>query len=360
MHHRRHAINLRWALAEAIGVGGARATIDAALVELAAEHGVSHMLDRVVSRRDSTDGVEPTILRRLQADAGREQGLVLAGEAEASRVVQSLGERGIDVVALKGLVGNIELHRPRNWCRAPGDVDLLVRASDAPAVRDWVASEADLEPIERMPESFYDTHHHLQPFTRKGAKATPVEIHVRISGVTTGGVRIDHDGCWDRAVAFSALADGALRLDDVDQCLATAIHVDRDDAYWGRTRQLVDLFLWMDRCADRWDELWQRAEEWNAVSTVARALSVADAFLGPSEVRGPEKRNGSPVGLPNRWRQTLWLPMAVQAASGLAPPPLPPWYAASLIRALSHEPTWASVASRILDPLRHRLVRRRS
>lgn len=344
--NRRSAHNLRAVLARCLGLPGGQPWVDTATIELAISLGLAAVTTHAVTTGLARSGASPRRAERLLRAAAREQALVLASEDEAARVVARLRERAIPAIALKGLASNQVVHAPRAWCRAPGDVDLLVPEEQADEARALFADDPAYVAVEDLDAAFYEHHHHLQPFVRRDRPASPVELHRRISGVTTGNVRIDHAGCWARAIPHPALGPGALRLDDVDQCLATIIHIDRDDAYMRRARQLFDLALWWDRCADRHDELWARAEDWNAVSTVHRALSVLDAFLGRPRTAGRDDAATAAHGQ-RLWR-TLALDSATFADGGAV---IPGWYRNVVLRALMHEQDPGRVLPRILRPV---------
>lgn len=343
---RRPAHTLRAVLARCLGLPGGQPWVDAATIELARSLGVAAITAHAVTTGLARSGASRRRVERLLRAAAREQALVIASEDEAARVVARLHEHAIPAIALKGLASNAVVHAPRGWCRAPGDVDLLVPDERADEARALFAADPTYVAVEDLDASFYEDHHHLQPFVRRDHPASPVELHRRISGVTTGNVRIDHEGCWARALPHPALGPGALRLDDVDQCLATIIHIDRDDAYMRRARQLFDLALWWDRCADRLDELWARAEEWNAVSTVHRALSVLDAFLGRPRTAGRDDAATAAHGT------RIWRSLALDSVTFAEPGAVVPgWYRNAVLRALIHEQDPGRVLPRILGPV---------
>ncbi|HKK70467.1 MAG TPA: nucleotidyltransferase family protein [Candidatus Krumholzibacteria bacterium] len=343
---RRPAHSLRAVLARCMGLPGAQPWVDAATIELATSLGLAAVTAHAVTTGAARAGAGGRWTERLVRAAAREQALVLASEDEASRVVARLHGAGIPSIALKGLASNAVVHAPHGWCRAPGDVDLLVPGSRADEARALFAADPAYAAVEDLEAEFYENHHHLQPFVRRDRAATPIELHRRISGVTTGDVRIDHEGCWARAVAHPSLGPGALRLDDVDQCLATIIHIDRDDAYMRRARQLLDLALWWERCADRREDLWARAERWNATSTVERALTVLDAFLGGSRTTGRHDATA-----PSRGTR-LWRMLALDSVTFADRRSVfPGWYRNAVLRALIHEQDPGRVLSRIVRPV---------
>ena len=347
---RRAARNLRRTLARLIGDDVPAPWVDVDVARLAVRVGLATAVEAAVTRALVPHGLSSRHRGALRTAAAREQGLVMASEHEAARVVQILDDQGIEVVALKGLVSNREVHAPRGWCRAPGDVDLLVRETEAQHALAVIAARPEYHFLEGYSDAFYAGHHHLRPFIRRQRGATPIEVHRRISGTTTGRVAIDHVGCWERSVPFSSLGPRARRLDDVDQCLATIVHVDRDDAYTGRARQLFDLALWRERCADRVDELWRRAETWNARTTVARAFYVLDAFLG-------RRTRGSSEELPPRVIRGLWQRLALESTIEPGFDTVPDWYMGNVLRILTHEPSAARVARSLVHPLLSRWQR---
>ena len=248
---------------------------------------------------------------------------------------------GVQTCALP--ISNARLHRLRGWCRAPGDVDLLVPAEAAAEATRLFLDDPDYEAHGALGPAFYRDHHHARPFARRGRHAVPVELHRRLSGATTGGLRIDLEGCWRRAVPFPELGPDVTRLDDVDQFLATVVHVDRDDAYRERARQLFDLALWWDHCAARRDEIETRAREWNLGPTLERVLQLLDAFLD-ADVTGVER--------PGMMRRALWTPVALDLTMGSGTEnALPAWYRQGVFRAVTHEKGLRGILAAVTNPL---------
>ena len=344
---RRVARSLRQVLARCAGVEGPVPWIDAAVAVRAEDLGLAAVVDAALRDGLARASLPPDRRAELAEAANHEAALVMAAEGEALSVARRLHTAGIDVVAMKGLVSNALVHRPHRWCRAPGDVDLLVPADAADEAVRIFLDDAAYEPHGGLDPDFYRDHHHLQPFARVGRHACPVELHRRVSGTTTGNVVIDHDGLWDRVVDFPELGPHIKRLDDVDHCLATIIHIDRDDAYLDRGRQLFDLALLLERCAGREAELAERAAEWNASSTLERALWALDAFL-ERPVRA--RRASGPL-------QSLWVRFAVdQSIRGGTESALPAWYRQGVFRAITHGRGARRIVAAFIDPLRARMI----
>jgi len=347
---RRVSRALRQVLARCVGdagslpVDGSTPWIDGAVVERAIELGLASVLWAAYQEGHARACFDEARLDTLRRAADLEAALTMASEVEARRVAERLSAEGIPSIALKGLVANARVHRPRGWCRAPGDVDLLVPAEDAERATQMFLDDPDHSAHGGMDDAFYTRHHHARPFVRRGRHAVPIELHRRCSGVSTGGIVIDHDGCWARALPFAELGPDLLRLDDVDHCLTTIIHIDRDDAYRARARQLFDLaFLWQ-ACRDRQDELLDRAESWGATATVERTVRLVDAFL----LRPDHGKRRS-------WIEMLWTAMAIDSATGTQTnDALPAWYRQGVFRAVSNSGSWRGVIEATLAPLRRR------
>lgn len=341
---RRVARALRQTIARAAGIPGPRPWIDGAVATRAVELGLASATYAALKHGDAYDAIEMRHRELLRTAADREAALVLASEEEARRVAKRLSEAGIAVVALKGLAANARIHRPRGWCRAPGDLDLLVPDAEAVRATRLFLDDPDYEAHGPWThDGFYDEHHHTRPFARRGRHVLPIELHRRVSGVTTGNIVIDHAALWERSLPFDELAPGMRRLDDVDHALTTIIHIDRDDAYGGRARQLFDLAMSRDLLETRREDLLARAASWNARATVARGLDLLDAFL----LHPPSGR-----GLRSWAWQTVAIDLAVGDGTNDA---LPVWYRQGVFRAISHARGWRQVLARIALPLRRRL-----
>ena len=354
--NRRPGYHVQRILAACLHDAGAEPWIDSEVADLAAHHGLASVLIWAVRSGRCRHGLSERGLARLRRASARELALVMSAQRQAMLVIARLHEQGIAVIALKGLVSNPIVYEPRGWCRLPGDIDLLVPDSAALQAR-RIIGEGPFAFDDGEAPGFYRHHHHLRPFRPRSDPSLCVELHRRISGVTTGGVQIDHAGCWARAVPFPELSPFALRLDDVDHCLATAIHLDRDDAYSGRARQMVDLALWTERCARRRTELWERAAEWNAVSTLARALHVLDLFFDRRvPASGPDQRQM----LFAQPRRALWEQMALtmiwEHGENSA---VPAWFRGHVLRSLLHRDVWAQIVRDAAGPLLDRFTRAR-
>lgn len=352
--NRRPGLQLQRVLAACLRDERGAPWIDAAAVSLAAHHGLASVLLWAIRSGRCRHGLSDRSLAALRQAGAREMALVMSAQRQASLVLARLDAHGIGVIALKGLASNPVVYEPRGWCRLPGDIDLLVPDSAALQARK-IISEGPYAFDRSQAPGFYRHHHHLRPFRPHGDASLCIELHRRISGVTTGGVLIDHEGCWRRAVPFGELGPNALRLEDVDHCLATAIHLDRDDAYSGRARQMLDLALWTAQCSGREAELWERAREWNAVSTLARAMFMLDRFLDrTARVESMEEH------LFAQPRRVLWehlaLNMIWEHGESSASPA---WFRSHVLRSLTHRDHWREIVRDAVGPILEPFTRAR-
>jgi hypothetical protein len=227
------------------------------LTRLSREHGLTLPLARF------TDA-----LRRIFVTNG-----VLLAELAALREV--LSRRGAQAIVLKGAALIQTIYRSHSGVRPLGDVDLLLRASDLPAVRDWLLARG-YHPLASSPTFFNNG-------------SASFDLHTDVTGAERIrrielAFRLDASVLWRNATPLDPADPTLLVLSPADQALHLAIHALRHSfsgAMW-----LVDLDLVLRGVA--WDDLERRAHATGTIRALAYTLSVLRRLLHtevPADVR---------------------------------------------------------------------------
>ena len=196
------------------------------------------------------------------------------GELAALRAALRRERR--QVVLLKGAALLREHYRGDVGLRPLGDIDLLVRPSDMPALTGWLRGRG-YEPF--APSSGY--------FSR-GVVAFDLHLDV-VGGERVGRkarvFRLDPEALWREAAPLEADDPTALVLAPVHQGLHLAVHALKHS--YSRLIWLVDLALVLRDAP--WGPLLEEARACGVLRPLGYALALLDALLGiasPSGVRG--------------------------------------------------------------------------
>ena len=249
-----------------------------ALVDLAAAHAVQPLLAERLLTRGSASALPADIdatLRRVQWETSHRNARRLQQFAE---IVTALQNRGIDVVALKG-IHLVPLVYKRLAVRSMTDIDLLVRATDLRAAGDelqrlgYHASSPYLVADDYIPYF----HHHLPPFHRQGA--SPVELHWSLCRRGTS-VSVDMPGLFDRAITARIGGVETRVLGTEDLLLHLVEHALYHHKGTVSVRACCDMSEILRSQPVQWDALVDRSRSWNIVAGTYLMLRLAQQALG--------------------------------------------------------------------------------
>lgn len=195
-------------------------------------------------------------------------------------MAENFNERGIQVVALKGIYLAEYLY-PKIGMRQFSDIDLLVSTGDVEKVLEvmedlgfQMTKPAFGEAVSSVFESA-----HLRPLLRKGVS---VEVHTRLHGPTQS-YHLPEREMAQRAVPTSINGQPFLVFELHDLLIHLCLHLDKH--FNGSHMQL---YSWADIARlltqreheIEWNLLWNRCREYNAENEVRKILEMTKAVFG--------------------------------------------------------------------------------
>jgi hypothetical protein len=246
------------------------------LVYWAVRFKVGGLFYREIKSRNFPTGLIPVDVRNRLRNAYRNLATINTRLFfDASKVLKSLADNQLPVIALKGLslakniYGDIAL-------RPMSDMDLLVKEEDL--IRAGrILLTLGYKPYFPVWESMLKTHHHLPPFTNKSG--TIIELHWNI--VTPDSpIEADLDGLWERACL--------IKVDNVDVqafsqedlflhlCIHACVQLQPD------LIPLCDIAGLIKISADKidWQIVMERATRWGGQKCVYLMLLLVQELLG--------------------------------------------------------------------------------
>jgi hypothetical protein len=248
------------------------------LVDWSLRFKVGGLFYREIKSRDFPAEMIPADARNRLRDAYRNSAMSNTRLFfEALKVLKSLADNELPVIALKGLslaknvYGDIAL-------RPMSDMDLLVKKEDL-ARAGRILRNLGYQPYFPVSEITWKKHHHLPPFTNNSGAI--IELHWNI--VTPDSrLKVDLDGLWERA--------GLIKLDNVEVralspedlllhlCLHAGVHLQTG----------LDLIPFCDiaglikAAADKidWQIVIERATRWGGQKCVYLMLLLVRELLG--------------------------------------------------------------------------------
>src|ERR1035437_6262637 len=197
---------------------------------------------------------------------------------DASKVLMSLADNDLPVIALKGLsvakhiYGDIAL-------RPMSDIDLLVKEEDLARAGRILLTLGYTQYFPAWESSMLRTFKHLPPFTNKNG--TIIELHWNI--VTSDvPIRVDIDGLWARACLIKVDDVEVHALSPEDLFLHLCIHACSHLQTGLGLIPLCDLAGLMKISADRidWQVVIERGARWGSHKCVYLILLLVRELLG--------------------------------------------------------------------------------
>ncbi len=269
------------------------------VIQLAIRHEIAPLLYYRLKKFDRIADVPPEIVQRLQeiyfCNAANNMRLY----SDFSEVCNVLTGQGIEVVALKGLhlaevvYGDVAL-------RQMNDMDLLVRKQDLLRARDALLEMGYRSGTRARVEEQCLTHHHLVPFTKRGAP--PIEIHWSITPPNSP-FKLDMDELWERAERATIAGAPVLLLSPEDLLLHLCLHVSFNHEFtFFALKNACDIHETMSYYQDDidWDRIVATASSREADRYLYCTLSVVRGLLGtvmPSPICNRMRDRGSEKAL---------------------------------------------------------------
>jgi hypothetical protein len=219
---------------------------------------------------------------RATLGARRRQAAVATGSIHCAfrAVVAALHERGIAVIALKGLHLASLVYQDLGR-RHMKDIDLLVPIQDVTAAADVMRTlgYAPVEPLRIRSGSVPVTCQHLPRFVKAGLPA--VEIHWHLFN-HTGTVGCDIGEVWRRAMPARTGGIDVQVLAPEDLLIHLCVHAAHDHMSEWTARPWCDIAATIDRYGPSlsWDVVMARATQWHARHCLYLALRFASDLLG--------------------------------------------------------------------------------
>jgi hypothetical protein len=249
-----------------------------ALARLAHSHRVAGLLLHTLRARGEDRGLPADTLAFLESLEQRAAIDVLHLQSALGEFRQAAGDRGIDVLALKGVHLGATVY-PSPTARPMCDVDVLVSADRALEARD-VALALGYRPLAGDdPELELASKHHFDTLVRGSAM---LEIHWRLTPPSPLRRGPETEALFARAVPFALGSDQIRGLCPTDLLLHLCSHASYQHLFEQRLGALWDIALVISRHAQdiQWDALIRDAEAWDTSGGTHLALQVAADLTG--------------------------------------------------------------------------------
>lgn len=260
----------------------------AAILEMAGRHKVLSILYSSLKDYELSSQIPAEVLNVLQAYYYSCAARNIRLYNQLLQLISALNNRGIEVIALKGahlaeiVYGNIAL-------RPMSDIDLLAKREDLLSIHDILVEEGYLSNEEKA----LSNTKHLAPYRR--GKGVAIEIHFQITDPPYVN-KIDAQGLWERSQVHLVENTAIRVLCPEDLLLHTCLHAGIQHGFDFGLLSVFDAAKILNcyREEMKWEELWNRAEEWGIERAVYLMAALSAGMLG---VELPELivRKGSQV-----------------------------------------------------------------
>jgi hypothetical protein len=160
----------------------------------------------------------------IEAFQRAERDAVLADclrHAELATALARLGAAGVEALVFKG-AAIAHTHYPAPHVRVRADTDLLVAATDVPALEDVLGGLGYVRPAETSGRLVsYQSHYHK--IDRYGV-AHAFDVHWKISNVQALADRLTWPELWQSRIPLDVLGPSAFAVDDVHALLLALLH----------------------------------------------------------------------------------------------------------------------------------------
>lgn len=248
--------------------------LDHRLIDLADAHGVTPLLDHVVTQAGLRSALRPEARDRL-ARATREAVVLDAVARDHNRaVLTALAAAHLDVLVFKG-AALADSHYPATWLRPRGDLDLLVPIGQVQAASRTL-ERAGCRKAAR-PVGDYVTAQACYVAESAGTTVT-YDLHWRLSDPQAFAGALDHATLW--ADAQPSLVTGVRLPSAVHALLIACIHRAAHHLDTDRLLLLCDVDRLARRLSpDEWDQFLAFARARRLLAVCRRALDLAGLLL---------------------------------------------------------------------------------
>jgi hypothetical protein len=172
--------------------------------------------------------------------------------------------------------------------RRMGDIDILVRPEDVPAVHAALIAGGYTTTRAPTAETLADAHFKEADYRSPDPAILPLDLHWRLTGPGFGA-KLDGDGIWARALPASLFGPGTGVMAPEDLLLYLCDHI-RHHSFDGPLTQLWDLAEVIDWAGTGfdWQAFWARAAAWRFERTVQLAFAQLERDLGVAAPAGPD------------------------------------------------------------------------
>lgn len=242
-------------------------------VEEAKRENLSAVVYRVLQRAGLLDQAPEQAVLALKTDYWNSQAGSLSIERELARVVQMLGQSGVQPLVLKGAaMANAIYDDPA--MRMMSDVDLVVRRQDFQAACSAMASDGSYQLRADMNAVYRELTHAV--FCRTSGSRITFEIHQSLLGDI---VLPKEDVVWGQAVPHPS---GALALCTEDMLVHLCVHAALRHQLRSLS-QLLDIGLVVIKRPELdWELVKSRAVKFGVAKAVAEALDMMEQMLAVS------------------------------------------------------------------------------
>ena len=246
------------------------------LVDDATRHGVAPLLHRRLQANGHTS--MPLGVRRKLSDLHLHNHLKNTAVFEQlADVLSQLHRLGIPVMPLKGAQLARQVYEDPAL-RPMQDLDLLVKASDLPAVQEAL-NGAGYRATKTGRNIDYSRHHHVQAVSKRGA--IPIEVHHHLVQANNP-FTIDIEAIWRRAVEAVVAGVPVSVLSPEDLILHLCTHAAYNNRFRIPLLALCDIDTAVQQCRDAidWDQLVQVANADGRGRFIYSALLLVQRTLG--------------------------------------------------------------------------------
>ncbi len=255
------------------------------LVKLAHEGGVAPLVHNALRSYQPSNDAEKKALRHLRVSYLTASAANSHYKKELINILSVFGERGVDVIPLKGLALSRRLYGDVTNRDMSVDTDLLVREGDRDRAR-FLLEEMGyaFTPVDEREE--YKWYH---AFNKPGQRM--VELHWDITMMVRSSARIE--GLW-RGTEYSTW-DGVRYLDfkPEELLLYLSAHLVNSDSF-RKLRYVCDINRVIRKYQGEisWDSLIQKAKDWRMSGALYACLALDSAIFGDTHSAALARRLG--------------------------------------------------------------------
>lgn len=196
------------------------------------------------------------------------------------KIARSFQDADIPLMVLKGAALNLTLYR-RPDARPMGDLDLMVRESDAARAGELIARAGGVRTAVHVRRDFFPIFHYETEYVLGAIYPVKIDLHVRPFRPLRYARTVPPHAFWSGAVRVPVGEAAVLMPGPTDMLLHLLVH----SAVHGNNRQLwlEDIALWVETYGDaiNWEEFITHAQCWQLTPAARSALRAAEIRVRP-------------------------------------------------------------------------------